>query len=105
MLQRDKKGLPIGPCHRPWQKTQIVISFPAHERRIAFVFEHPTQGNRHVEKFFLEVHTPGNSALLLIDHQVRTDFGNSAQTALEFRSAMLALAKSATFGNARYQYY
>lgn len=39
--------------------------------------------------------TPDNSALLLIDHQVGTNFVSGAQTDLEFRNAVRALAKSA----------
>jgi len=37
--------------------------------------------------------TPENSALLLIDHQVGTNFVYGAQTDLEFRNAVRALAK------------
>ena len=44
---------------------------------------------------FLEELTLENSALLLIDHQVGTNFVNGAQTDLEFRNAVRALAKSA----------
>ena len=44
---------------------------------------------------FLEELTLENSALLLIDHQVGTNFVNGAQTDLEFRNVVRALAKSA----------
>ena len=44
---------------------------------------------------FLEELTVENSALLLIDHQVGTNFVNGAQTDLEFRNAVRALARSA----------
>jgi len=46
-------------------------------------------------KWHLEPLTPENSALLLIDHQVGTNFVSGAQTDLEFRNAVRALAKSA----------
>lgn len=47
------------------------------------------------ENWHLEPLTPQNSALLLIDHQVGTNFVSGAQTDLEFRNAVRALAKSA----------
>jgi len=45
--------------------------------------------------WFLDELTTENSALLLIDHQVGTNFVSGAQTDLEFRNAVRALAKSA----------
>ena len=48
-----------------------------------------------IKDHFLEELTIGNSALLLIDHQVGTNFVSGAQTNLEFRNAVRALAKSA----------
>jgi nicotinamidase-related amidase len=47
------------------------------------------------DNWYLEPLTPENSALLLIDHQVGTNFVSGAQTDLEFRNAVRALAKSA----------
>ena len=44
---------------------------------------------------FIEQTTLDNSALLLIDHQVDTNFINGAQTDLELRNAIRALIKSA----------
>jgi nicotinamidase-related amidase len=44
---------------------------------------------------YLEELTQENSALLLIDHQVGTNFVSGAQTDLEFRNAVRAIAKSA----------
>ncbi len=44
---------------------------------------------------FLEELTIDNSALLLIDHQVGTNFVNGAESDLVFRNAVRALAKSA----------
>ena len=48
-----------------------------------------------IKDHFLEELTLDNSALLLIDHQVGTNFVSGAQTNLEFRNAVRALAKSA----------
>ena len=48
-----------------------------------------------ISDHFLEELTPENSALLLIDHQVGTNFISGAQTMLHFRNAVRAIAKSA----------
>ena len=51
-----------------------------------------------IKDHFLEELTIENSALLLIDHQVGTNFVSGVQTNLGFRNAVRALAKSAAAG-------